>query len=162
MLADPKSESLVQNFVTINNFKPPRLKAFGQTHMASGIDRAIDLTDTRKTVYKENGIEYYRPWIFMITDGQPEGESEEIVEQAARRIKDRESRKGIAFFAVGVEGANMQRLAQIAVRGPVKLQGLNFSEMFVWLSASMQAVSHSNIDDVMVPLQPVGWGHVSQ
>jgi uncharacterized protein YegL len=153
---------LVQNFVTVDKFQPPQLRAFGQTHMGSGIERAIDLTDSRKATYKENGISYYRPWVFMITDGQPEGESDELVQQATRRIKEHEAKKGVAFFAVGVEGANMTRLAQIAVRSPVKLQGLNFADMFVWLSASMQAVSHSEIDDVMVPLQPVGWGHVSQ
>jgi uncharacterized protein YegL len=153
---------LVRNFVTVDKFEPPRLRAFGQTHMGSGIDRAIELTDSRKATYKENGIAYYRPWIFMITDGQPEGESEEIVLQATRRIKEYESKKGVAFFAVGVEGANMERLAQIVVRSPVKLQGLNFADMFLWLSASMQAVSHSEVDDVMVPLPGVGWGHVSQ
>ena len=98
----------------------------------------------------------------MITDGQPEGESEEAIQHAAKRVKERESQKGVAFFAVGVEGANMNRLAQIAVRGPVKLQGLKFRDMFVWLSASMQAVSHSEVTDVMVGLQPIGWGHVSQ
>lgn len=153
---------IVQDFVTIDNFEPPYLMASGSTPMAAGIQRALDLTDARKEAYKRNGVSYYRPWVFMITDGQPEGESEEAVRQAAKRVKERESQKGVAFFAVGVEGANMTRLAQIAIRGPVKLQGLRFRDMFVWLSASMQTVSHSEVTDVMVGLQPIGWGHVSQ
>jgi UDP-3-O-acyl-N-acetylglucosamine deacetylase len=38
---------------------------------------------------------------------------------------------------------------------------LNFIEMFVWLSASMSAVSHSQVDvDEQVALPPIGWGSV--
>jgi uncharacterized protein YegL len=55
----------------------------------------------------------------------------------------------------------MSRLSQIAVRSPLKLKGLNFIEMFVWLSASMSAVSHSQVDvDEQVALPPIGWGSV--
>jgi uncharacterized protein YegL len=153
---------VVQDFVTVDRFEPQPLQAFGQTHMASGIAKALDLIENRKSVYKDNGISYYRPWVFMVTDGQPEGESDDMVLKAAQQIKDRESTKGVAFFAVGVEGANMDRLAQLTVRQPVKLKGLEFTEMFVWLSASMQTISHSEVNDVMVGLQPIGWGHVSQ
>jgi uncharacterized protein YegL len=33
--------------------------------------------------------------------------------------------------------------------------------MFVWLSASMSAVSHSQVDvDEQVALPPIGWGSV--
>jgi len=70
----------------------------------------------------------------MITDGEPQGEPEDLIRQAEQRIKDDEANKRVAFFAVGVENANMDRLRNIAVRAPVKLVGLNFVEMFVWLS----------------------------
>lgn len=76
-----------------------------------------------------------------------------------KRIKADEESKHVAFFSVGVEGANMMRLSQIVVRAPVKLIGLNFAEMFVWLSASMQAISQSKLDD-QVALPPPGWGTV--
>jgi uncharacterized protein YegL len=153
---------LIQDFITVDNFEAPHLSTFGQTHMAAGIERALDISNARKETYKRNGVSYYRPWVFMITDGQPEGESDDAVQRAAKRIREHESHKGVAFFAVGVEGANMEKLAQIAVRDPVKLKGLKFADMFVWLSASMQTVSHSDVNEVMVGLQPIGWGHVSQ
>ena len=74
-------------------------------------------------------------------------------------MKDDENGKRVAFFSVGVEGADMAKLAGMAVRAPVKLNGLNFAEMFVWLSRSMQTVSQSK-PDAQVPLQPPGWGKV--
>ena len=70
-----------------------------------------------------------------------------------------ETNKRLSFFAVGVEGADMEKLRSISVRDPVKLKGLDFKAMFVWLSASMQKVSASKAGQ-QVPLQPVGWGEV--
>ena len=60
---------------------------------------------------------------------------------------------------MGVEGANMDKLGEIVQRTPLKLRGLNFREMFIWLSASMQQVSHSQVDE-QVALPPPGWGAV--
>ncbi|MBD2774439.1 vWA domain-containing protein [Iningainema tapete] len=150
---------VVQDFVTADQFYPPVLCAQGLTTMGAGIHKALDLIQDRKTQYRNNGIAYYRPWIFMITDGEPQGEFEDVIEQASRRLNTDEANKRVAFFSVGVENANMTRLSQIAVRTPLKLNGLNFVEMFVWLSASMTAVSHSKVDD-QVALPPIGWGSV--
>lgn len=150
---------VVQDFVTADQFETPLLTAQGQTHMGAGIQLALDTIAARKSEYRNNGITYYRPWVFMITDGEPQGESDDVVEIAAQRIREEETNKRVAFFAVGVEGANIARLAEIVERTPVKLRGLDFREMFIWLSASMQRVSHSKIDE-QVALPPPGWGTV--
>src|SRR5947208_522473 len=42
------SVKVVQDFVTVSDFQPPELKAEGTTHMASGIQQALDLIDGRK------------------------------------------------------------------------------------------------------------------
>lgn len=148
-----------QDFVTADQFEPPILTAQGQTFMGSAIHKALDMIQARKAEYRANGIAYYRPWVFMITDGSPQGEGEDVVGKAAQRIRDEEVQKHVAFFAVGVENADMERLGEIVTRTPVKLKGLNFVEMFLWLSASMSAVSHSKLDD-QVALPPPGWGTV--
>lgn len=150
---------VIQDFVTAVQFDPPTLTVQGLTFMGSGIIKALDMIQARKDQYKANGIVYYRPWVFMITDGEPQGESDYVIELAAKRVKNDEESKRVAFFAVGVEDANMQKLANIVVRTPVKLKGLNFVEMFVWLSRSTQAVSHSEVDS-QVALPPAGWGTV--
>ncbi|MEO1427831.1 MAG: VWA domain-containing protein [Cyanobacteria bacterium J06633_8] len=151
--------NVVQDFVTADQFTPPILTAQGLTSMGAGIHKSLDLIQERKSQYRSNGVAYYRPWIFMITDGEPQGEPDEAVEQASQRLQNDETNKRVAFFSVGVENANMTRLGQLAVRTPLKLNGLNFVEMFVWLSASMSAVSHSKVDE-QVALPPIGWGSV--
>lgn len=150
---------VVQDFVTADQFEPPTLSAQGLTHMGGAILQGLDMIEARKGEYRNNGINYYRPWVFLITDGEPQGEPESIVDQATQRIRDDEASKRVAFFAVGVEAANLTRLSQIVVRSPLKLRGLNFKELFVWLSASMQRVSQSKPED-QVALPPPGWGVV--
>lgn len=148
---------VVHEFVTADSFEPPTLTAQGLTHLGAGIHQALDMIQARKVLYRTHGVAYYRPWIFMVTDGEPQGEPEQIIEQVTQRLKQDEVNKRVAFFPVGVENANLDRLGQISVRTPIKLTGLNFTEMFLWLSASMTAVSHSQMDE-QVALPPVGWG----
>jgi len=151
--------TVIQEFVTPDIFDPPKLIAEGLTHMAEGIHMALSLIYQRKAQYRQNGIAYYRPWVFLITDGEPQGEEDSMVESAAERIREEEAHKQVAFFGVGVERANMKRLQHLLVRTPLKLHGLNFRDMFIWLSASMKRVSLSQTDD-MVALPPAGWGSI--
>jgi uncharacterized protein YegL len=150
---------VVQDFVTVEDFQPPALQAGGLTPMGTAIRQALDLLDVRKGQYKTGGIAYYRPWVFLITDGAPEGEPAGAIDEAARRIQEEEAARRVAFFAVGVEGANMSLLATLSQRPPVKLRGLRFVDLFVWLSRSAQQVAHSRVGD-QVALPPVDWGTV--
>ena len=61
----------VQDFVTADAFRSPRLVAIGDTPMGAAISRALALVAERKEAYRTNGIGYYRPWVFLITDGAP-------------------------------------------------------------------------------------------
>lgn len=153
------SVQVIQNFVTVDNFPVPMLNATGQTPMGTGILKALDLIDARKAQFHANGIAYYRPWVFMITDGSPQGEMIDITRQAVQRIKAAEAAKKVVFFAVGVEGANIKLLTKISVRPPLKLRGLRFVDMFVWLSKSTEKIAHSR-EGEQVALPPVDWGSI--
>ena len=149
---------LVQDFVTADQFTAPHLIANNDTPLGTATNLALDKLEERKNVYRQKGIPYYRPWIFLITDGSPTDHS--VWQVAAQRIKAAEQGKKVAFFSVGVEGADLNTLSQISSRQPLMLQGLNFKDMFQWLSSSLTSVSHSNPDED-VPLQsPLGWGKV--
>ena len=69
----------------------------------------------------------------------------------------------LIFFAIGVEGADINTLRQIAPpeRPPVLLNGLDFRSMFLWLSKSMKRVSSSQLGGAMITLPPVGWGQIA-
>src|SRR5262249_22650837 len=110
-----------QHFVTADAFQAPSLVAGNDTPMGAAIQNAVVLVAERKAVYRSNGIGYYRPWLFLITDGAPTDD----VTAAAAAIREGEASKSLMFYAVGVDGADMNRLSQIAVRQPLKLRGLS-------------------------------------
>jgi uncharacterized protein YegL len=145
-----------QPFVTADNFEPPYLLASGDTPMGGAVRQGLQLLRERKETYKQNGIDYFRPWMFLMTDGKPTDDWH----PAAQQLRDEEARKGVLFFGVGVEGADMQILNQFsAQRSPLRLRGLAFAELFQWLSKSLSVVAHSKPGE-QTPLPPVGWGQV--
>lgn len=143
-------------FHTAGCFSPPTLTAGGATPLGEAIIQGLDLLEARKAEYRANGISFYRPWVFLITDGGPT----DSWHAAAVRVKEGEASSKFAFFSVGVEGANMDVLKQISVREPLKLQGLKFRELFQWLSNSMKSVSHSTPGMEVTLVSPGGWAQV--
>jgi uncharacterized protein YegL len=143
-------------FHTAPNFFPPLLIADGETPMGAAIKQGLELIRQRKDEYRANGISFYRPWVFLITDGAPTDEWQ----TAASMVRESESSKAVAFFAVGVKGANMDVLKQISVREPLKLDGLKFRELFQWLSNSMKSVSQSSPGTAVPIAPPTGWAEV--
>jgi len=147
---------ITQPFVTADAFTAPKLQASGETPMGAAIEQAAGMIADRKQAYRANGVGYYRPWIFMISDGTPTDD----ITYACTLVKEGEAQKRFLFYAVGVEGADMAKLAKISVREPLRLKQLSFAELFVWLSDSLSSVSRSQTSDspaLKDPTAPDGW-----
>ena len=132
---------VVQEPALPENVEIPELYGDGDTALADAVNEAIDKVEARKNWYKQTGQPYYRPWIILMTDGEPNAGQD--IDTLARRIKNDTAAKKYAFLPVGVEGANMNVLQQIAGEGmkATKLKGMRFGQFFKWLSASMGTIT---------------------
>jgi uncharacterized protein YegL len=139
----------VHDFVPAGDFQAPTLAAEGRTPMGEAIALGLQLVKDRKAEYKSSGVLYYRPWVFLITDGEPTDEWQ----SAAQMVQSETSAKAVTFFAVGVNDANMQILSSITQR-TIKLDGLKFRDLFVWLSQSQKRVSASKLGEQTALEQP--------
>lgn len=147
---------LVHDFATVDALDPPELKAEGSTSTAAAINFAIDMLERRKQTYRQGGIPYHRPWIVMITDGAA-SDGEEQMLAVAERVRQADESKQLAFFCVGVTGADLNELRRMAPRRTALLAGVKYKEFFVWLSNSMARVSSSRADDEINLPDISGW-----
>ena len=150
------SVELVQDFATIDAFKMPELAAAGLTSTAAAVNFALSRVEERKKTYRDAGMAYYRPWIVLITDGAST-DGRQQMDATAERVRRAEEAKQLAFFSVGVEGADMDELSRMGTRDALPLAGLAFREFFVWLSSSMTRVSSSRVDDEINLPDVSGW-----
>ena len=143
--------------------RPPVLEAYGQTQMGEAVSLAMDKLMERKQQYKDNGVEYYQPWLVLMTDGAPNG-NPEILQEAIRRVRHEVENRKLSVFPIGVGSeADMRVLAQFSPkRDPLMLWGLAFREFFQWLSSSVSAVSQSRPGErVKIDVEAIkGWGEL--
>lgn len=143
------------DFCAPENFIPPTLTASGGTMLGAAILKGLEMLNSRRGEYRAAGISFYRPWLMCVTDAQ----SSDDISEAARVVKEAESQKRLAFFGVGVCGADMNVLASLCLRPPLSLEGIKFPELFEWLSVNLSSVAVSRPGD-QVALTPPNWAAV--
>lgn len=94
------------DFVDAGQWNAPVLTAKGNTPMGAAIERGLQMIESQKAIYRSNGVPFYRPWVFLITDGGPT----DSWQHAANLVHEGEAGKKFKFFVVGVAGANFDIL----------------------------------------------------
>ena len=93
-------------------YQAPKLVAEGLTALNEAIDTALDVLEERKDLYKQNGINYYRPWLFVLTDGEATDEERESATKA--RLRGYIDRKKVVFMPMAIgESANKEKLRKM-------------------------------------------------
>ncbi|OYQ78711.1 hypothetical protein B9T19_07640 [Ignatzschineria sp. F8392] len=143
------------------NPNPPILTANGMTPMGEAVNLGLDLLEERKKEYQDKGVDYYQPWLVLMTDGIPNGtlaELERAIDRTTTLIHDRK----LTIFPIGIGNhADMEILNEFSPeRAPLKLQGLKFKEFFLWLSQSVSRTSQSIPgEEVILDIEGIkGWG----
>ncbi|MGO3933676.1 VWA domain-containing protein [Rhodopseudomonas pseudopalustris] len=151
------SVQVVHEFSTADKLSLQPFQPMGNTPLGEAVNAALDEIEVRKAEYKSGGVNYFRPWVWLMTDGAPT----DAWQAAAARAKQAANDKKVQLFCVGVgRAANMDVLREFSNSPPMQLEGLQFSEMFRWLSTSLSRVSQAKAGDP-VALPPVqGWGTV--
>lgn len=131
--------SVVDGPCLVENSSLPVLEADGGTALVDAVNEAIGLVNARKNWYKSTNQPYYRPWIILMTDGEPN--ANQNIAALAHQIQADTAAKKYVFMPIGVDNANMSVLQQLAGQAKaLKLKGTNFGSFFKWLSASMGTV----------------------
>jgi uncharacterized protein YegL len=158
VVGGPRNEaSLFLDWTDATELQPFKITAGGNTPLAEGMTIAI--IEDLKTQLKENGISYTRPWVFVISDGEPTSPDDKWKKSVSDCAQAREKNNAL-IYSVAVEGANLSKLQEISGAPPRQLAGLNFKEFFVWVTGSLSAASRSRPGDRinLAPTDP--WANV--
>jgi uncharacterized protein YegL len=118
------------------------------TETVMAMEEAIRMVEERKAWYKETGQKYYRPWIVVMTDGEPYGNraSASDIDAISERVAKDAAAKKYFMMGIGVGEANMELLTRMCGKA-LPLSGTKFTEFFKWLSNSLSMVSTSKEGD---------------
>ncbi|BBE31737.1 hypothetical protein OSSY52_18780 [Tepiditoga spiralis] len=152
-----------KDFSSIDIQKIPILKTFGNTPLGEGVNLALNLLEKRKEKYKEKGIDYYQPWLVLMTDGMPNGDENEL-KKAIKRTQNMVNNKKLTIFPIAIgQYADIKVLNSLSPkRVPLKLKDLNFKKFFEWLSKSVSITSQSNPGDkIKLDVEEIkGWAEL--
>lgn len=144
---------VVSDWCDAIDFSAPVMEVSGATPLGEAMDLALQSIEQQKGVYKQNGIAYTRPWIIVISDGAPTDDWQPVAE----RCRSAEASKKVEIFPVGVNNADLSILSSFAHKGALKLNGLAFKELFVWLSQSTSRASQSKASEQIQLPAVSGW-----
>ncbi len=147
---------VVADWADAIDFEPPTVRANGSTPLGAAMTLALDKVERQKDLYDAHGVSSTRPWVLMISDGAP---NDPGWERVAERCRQAERDKRCVVFPIGTRDADLEALGRFSVNAPKRLDGLNFSDLFVWLSRSMTAVSQSAPGET-VQLPATSWAAV--
>lgn len=147
---------ILQNFSPIANLDVPTIevKARSLTPMGEAIQVALKLLEIRKDGYKQKGIEYYQPWLVVLTDGEPEGKNAiDEMNKAIQQTTELESQNKLVVFNIGIgDDVNLDVLKKLSVKreNPISVGETNLDEVFEFLGKSSDtAVSGDENTDVL-------------
>jgi len=124
----------------------PWLTASGGTPIGAAVMKCLDLLDQAKREYKELGIDYFQPWLVLMTDGSPTDDIAKAVELCQQRIKSK--KLTVIPIAIGAD-ADIPTLARFSKSDlpPLRLGSALLKEFFAWLAKSIQQTSMSSPAD---------------
>lgn len=144
-------------FSNVEQMPEIELHAKGWTAMGAAIDAALEQLEQRKNFYKEEGVDYYRPFLVLITDGGPtDMKGKQRLEEYVAKIQ--EGARGKKFYPLffGTKNADFEKLkALVGDTGAVAgIDGVRFEELFQWLSRSVSGLKDSKPGDQVQLVDP--------
>ena len=131
---------IVQEFIPVEYMREVNLSAGGCTNMSTAIHTAVAMIEERVRLYKELGAAPYKPWIVMVSDGEPTDD----INDAVRLVNEKDEQGKLRFFSLGVGSYDSETLHRLSGPRVMKLRGMDFTDFFDWVGKSMRVISVSS------------------
>jgi uncharacterized protein YegL len=142
-------------FVPAAQLRIGSLQASGVTPMVEAVELAMRCVAEKKAELKGRHLQYYRPLIWLISDGVPTDSSGKPTEDwrpLPDRIREAEAAKRFAFFSISAGDITPQGAAVLEAFAPeahLRLSGFEFSAVLPLVSASAESTARGDTIDAM-------------
>lgn len=109
-----------------------------KTNTIAAVRKAMEIVKDRKFYYFTNGISYYRPWIILLTDGNPNPCNQIEINSLFNDVKNGIQKHSFMVSAIGIgTKVDTEFLKTISFNNYYRIKQTKISEFFKTLSASM-------------------------
>lgn len=124
----------------------PELTTGNMTSLGLGINTALDRLEQRKQEYQDKGVDYFQPWLVIMTDGENNGSAAEL-ERARRRIEKMVADKKLCVypFIIGTDAGKKTLDSLSPNQPPLRIEITQMKGLFTWLGKSISQASSSSI-----------------
>lgn len=126
---------VVSGYNSIENINFRELKSQGRTPMGEAVKKATELLTIRRTYYRNNNIEHYKPILLLMSDGNPTDDYKPAAMELTQMVNNRE----LKVFPVGIgDSFDHTILSEFSPQiNPKKITDASgFSHLFRLLSSS--------------------------
>ena len=147
---------VIEPFGSAYDFAVPNFDCSGMTAMHRAVELALNEVEARKSQYKDLNMNWYRPWIFMITDGKPNDDDNGEFEKLLKSQKD----KHCIFYPVAIGDSTDKKLLGTLREDHKVLTASknNFAGVFKWMSNSVVSASNSRTGEDVDLEDPSDYG----
>lgn len=126
------------------------------TFIGKGLELSLDNISDCIERYREHGIDFYPPWLVVMSDGIPSDSKYEI-DLITQRIADMCKSVNLVVIPIAIgNDANKKSLSKIAQgKPPETIYNVNFEELFNGINQSLNSAVQMVDDDVMVSVHNV-------
>lgn len=141
---------IISDFYTIDNQpKDIVITAQGKGNLGLGVKKSLELLNNRKLSYKRNGIDYYQPWLIIMSDGHSTGDGnvKNELKEAQEIVLNLEKEKKLTVIPVFI-GIDLEKdikakaeLGNFSSKNSIQeINSTKFSKFFEWLGKSVSAI----------------------
>ena len=151
IIASSSEEKSVRGFASITDCDFFQLNQYDlgeKSFLGKSLTNATEYLKTRKKYYKENGFEYYQPWLVIITAS----DSSDSIEEIQKVINELEEQKRLAVFIFTLGNqVNKEEIVKFSYKKRLlSIKENQITKCFEWLAESFIIVAHSAVGQSVV------------
>jgi uncharacterized protein YegL len=131
--------TVVNGYSNVESIRETKFTPDGPTPMGAAMKKALNLLELRRTHYKEKGIEYYKPILILMTDGEATDDYKEAAEEVSKKVKLKSGNIILLPFIIG-QNNRSQALAAFSPNYQPKAirSSEDFRQLFLLLQSSVR------------------------